>query len=402
MSTSRNFQTQASPPPAHRPQGKKYLMAIGIDAYPHVQKLKNCQQDAHAFVQMMINHYGFSPDQVVELYNEAAKKEAILAQLEALSHQLQKGDDLIIYFAGHGYYDSRSKIGFLVPYDGRQGANYSLIFNSVILDYIKGLEAHHMFLIVDSCYSGSLIRAQRAMDLGGTRAKIEARAMRLDKRPSRWGLSAGSIEKVADGLSGRHSPFAQALLGYLAEPDAAVFAVSELIHHVQNVVSYNSDQEPLAGVLLKTGDQTGQFVFRKESLNKEQRLLQQNDAAAWAKAEAKETTEGYKAYLAAFPQGDYAKIARSRLERLERKQKKSLEESKRKERLATFLNEARLLVQEGEKERAQEFFEEGLEIALDREKASIKEEMAQYFRASAKPKSPQTLFRRARHGNDTG
>ena len=39
------------------------------------------------------------------------------------------------------------------------------------------------------------------------------------------------------------------------------FPVQDLINHVTKATSYNADQTPIGGVMLKTGDQNGQFIF---------------------------------------------------------------------------------------------------------------------------------------------
>ena len=53
-------------------------------------------------------------------------------------------------------------------------------------------------MIVDSCFSGSLFMRFKSVGL----------AERLEHIPSRWGLTAGRNEVVADGKMGNNSPFA--------------------------------------------------------------------------------------------------------------------------------------------------------------------------------------------------
>ena len=244
-----------------RLMGTNYLLAIGINTYQHITPLTNCVRDTKDFVEILTSDYGFDPDHVVELYDEAATRNQILEAFESLSDTLTEHDNLLIYFAGHGYYKESNSIGCLVPVDAEMGSIWTLIYNSVIRDYIKGIPAHHIFLIVDSCFSGDLIL--RSAESDEISRATEAYADQVDTKPSRWGLAAGRIEQVADGIAGNNSPFNKALVTFLKTHHANKFAVSELISHVSKITTYNADQTPIGGVLNKSGHQGGEFVFRR-------------------------------------------------------------------------------------------------------------------------------------------
>ena len=242
-------------------RGVNYLLAIGINAYQHMGRLSNCVQDAQDFVSVLVADYGFEPTHITELYDDEATRSAILKAFDTLSDTLSEDDNLIVYFAGHGYYKASNNIGCLVPVDAQKGATWSLIYNSVIRDYIKGIPAHHIFLVVDSCFSGDLILRSRGE--GDHTEATESYADKVDGKPSRWGLAAGRIEEVADGIAGNNSPFNKALVTYLKTHHAQQFAVSDLINHVSKITTYNADQTPIGGVLDKSGHQGGEFVFRR-------------------------------------------------------------------------------------------------------------------------------------------
>ena len=71
---------------------------------------------------------------------------------------------------------------------------------------LRAIKSFHTFLIVDSCFSGSLFATK---DIG------DAFAAKAGSFPSRWGLAAGMIEKVSDGFHGDNSPFAKAIITFL-------------------------------------------------------------------------------------------------------------------------------------------------------------------------------------------
>ncbi|MEZ4773258.1 MAG: caspase family protein [Bacteroidia bacterium] len=245
------------------PLRTNHLLAIGINAYEHVGHLGNCVMDTQALVNVLTEKYQFEPAQVTTLYDYEATRVAILDTLDRLSRQLSANDNLLIYFAGHGYYGEHVKKGYLVPVDGKIESISSLIYNSQIRDYIQGIPVHHLFLIVDSCFSGELIlrKAETAEEKGG-----EIYAQRVDAFPSRWGLAAGRIEVVSDGLIGDHSPFAKSLITFLEKNPADIFSASDLIQHVKKITTYNARQTPVGGVLQNAGDQGGEFVFRKKGV----------------------------------------------------------------------------------------------------------------------------------------
>ena len=90
----------------------------------------------------------------------------------------------------------------------------------------------------------------------------------MEKIRSRWGLASGRLEVVSDGDIGSNSPFARVLLSYLRENPKAEFAVSELIQHVKMKVAEESGQTPIGSPLRLSGDEGGEFVFRKKELKK--------------------------------------------------------------------------------------------------------------------------------------
>jgi len=332
--------------------GTNYLLAIGIDSYQHMGNLRNCVRDAKAFVAVLTGDYDFDSHHILELYDEQATRAQILSALDQLGDTLTDNDNLIIYYAGHGYYKPANRIGFLVPVDGKATANWSMIFNSTIRDYIRGMPAHHVLLVVDSCFSGDLILRSRGEAVLATGS--ETYAERVYGKPSRWGLAAGRIEEVADGIAGNHSPFNEALVTFLKTHHAKQFAVSELINHVSKITTYNSDQTPIGGILDKAGHQGGEFVFSRkldeqslwqEVADEHSRAAYQRylslfptgryiDEATWGITELEGSLAAYLEYRRAFPKGKYYEEALEKMEELE--EKTEWEAALRRDSLATY------------------------------------------------------------------
>ena len=111
-------------------------------------------------------------------------------------------DSVFIYYAGHGQYDTSGRLGWWVPTEANPKNPGTFITNVTILDYVKGMQAKHVYLVADSCFSGTLF---------GTRALppiTDRWFAKLYKEPSRWALTSGANEPVADQGKDGHSPFA--------------------------------------------------------------------------------------------------------------------------------------------------------------------------------------------------
>ncbi len=143
-----------------------------------------------------------------------------------------------------------------MPTDGDPRQAGTLITNATILRYIKGMQARHVYLVADSCFSSSLF---------GTRALppiTDRWYAELYKDRSRWGLTSGATEPVADRGLGGHSPFAYFLLKVLRE-NAQPYLVPSTIHEsLAPLVANNTNQVPRSEPLTQSGDEGGQFVFR--------------------------------------------------------------------------------------------------------------------------------------------
>jgi hypothetical protein len=89
--------------------------------------LKGCLADADAMVGYLQGALNVSSDRIVSLRDEKATKAAIVENLRAFAHdkRIQRGDPILIYFAGHGvsvppppeWPGGTNKIQMLVPWD---------------------------------------------------------------------------------------------------------------------------------------------------------------------------------------------------------------------------------------------------------------------------------------------
>jgi hypothetical protein len=189
-----------------QPIGRRRAVLIGINDYtasllgrvqsapPELRdwpNLSGAVNDVSILKDMLIERYGFEPQDVVTLTNQAATRTAILEAIDR--HLLQpaaEGDVLFFYYAGHGS-QVRNSLSTepdrldesFVPADSRLGARdirdkeLRRIFNR-ILD-----RGAHLTVILDACHSGSGVR--------GRSSGVRHRGIRRDERDVVDGANAG-------------------------------------------------------------------------------------------------------------------------------------------------------------------------------------------------------------------
>nr|MBI3612801.1 ankyrin repeat domain-containing protein [Nitrospirota bacterium] len=241
--------------------GQYWALVIGIDKYQHVATLDTAVRDATAVRDTLIKRYGFSRERVIELLNEKATRANIEDALFQLSQQAGPEDSVFIYYAGHGQIDLKSQRGYWVPVEGLAQSTGTFVSNARIRDDLSAMQAKHVYLVADSCFSGTLFAKTRT--LPPLNDKFFAR---LYETKSRWGLTSGMNEPVADqGMSG-HSVFAYFFLKLLNENSEPYLIPSQIYDRLAPLVSRNADQQPRSQPLQGAGDEGGQFVFRLNSI----------------------------------------------------------------------------------------------------------------------------------------
>jgi WD40 repeat protein len=232
-------------------QGRNFLLVIGINNYTYWPKLNNAVKDAQDVRDMLTSRYGFLPENTIGIYNEEASSKNILDQLLKIQEMMRVNDNLLIYFSGHGFYNSKIDEGYWVPYGAQKNEETDYLPNSTLVKYIKSIDCKHIFLVVDACFSGSLFS-------DGHKGYVE----KVGQFKSRWCLSSGRLELVSDGKTGENSPFAFYFIKFLKENTKPEFSVSELIQYVKVAVSNNTEQTPIGNPLKNVGDEGGEFIFR--------------------------------------------------------------------------------------------------------------------------------------------
>ena len=294
--------------------------------------LKTPLKDADAISGMLQKRFGFEPENILLLRN--ATRADILSSFSQLAKQSGENDSVFIYYAGHGFSDPDTKEAFWIPVDAVGKEGYTYVRNSTIKSKLTVIADHakHVFLISDSCFSGTLLREGHR----GLKAseKTDHYYKKAAKKKSVQILAAGGMEYVDDNYKDTgHSPFTYFLLKQLElNPDPYVSA-TELSLEITKAVAKNVFQTPEKGVLHGAGDNNGEFFFvgigtgekkadtgtAAESPMTSQPDTFDAESEMWALVKDSENIQDIEAFLNSFPQGKLAPVAKLKLEQLTRK-----------------------------------------------------------------------------------
>lgn len=270
--------------------GKNYFFGIGIDRYVHWEKLQNAVKDVNDFIGVLTQQYQFGPDEVHTLFDTEATEAEIYNKIRELKRELQPEDNLVVYYSGHGHYDEEFEEGYWIPVDADKTSEDRFISNANIIKRINAIKTHHTLLIVDSCFSGTLVVKKRS---GLTDERFKSRRI----------LASGRQETVADGQPGQNSPFASGILTYLKKNTEKAINTTSLVQYVKEYVETRARQTPVEGRIQNSDDEGGEFVFH----------LKMDEMGLWESVKAKDNAEAYANYLDYYPKGLYANQAEKRI-----------------------------------------------------------------------------------------
>ena len=279
--------------------GKYHALIIGINDYKTpLAQLKTPVKDATQVNAILRQKYGFNTILLTDDTPNKPTRENILDALTDLTQSLKDGDNLLIYYAGHG--DLSNGYSWL-PQDAKSNSISQWISANDITNQIRipPMYAKHVLVVVDSCYPAGIITsaitttpittaanissliATRAVDsvtgtanlstytpdLAGTTPEAQIGWIKaIAELPSRNALTSGRLEKVLDADSGNGlSIFASAFLEALEKNDSAISAAQIFLDISPEVFAkakeIGGNQVPVYTHIENTGDSRGEFFF---------------------------------------------------------------------------------------------------------------------------------------------
>jgi hypothetical protein len=231
--------------------GNYHALVIGINNYKHLPKLQMATKDAKAVAKVLENDYGFK----VTLLIDPIRNDIVDA-FDELQETLNDKDNLLIYYAGHGWLNEEVDRGYWLPVDAKPKRRSRWISNATITDTLKGLSAKHVMVVADSCYSGTLVRAANV----GTRKRTGDYWKEMATKWARVAITSGGLEPVADKGGGENSPFAKAFIDTLKD-NRSVMEGTTMFSKLRRPVMVAADQTPQYADVRGAGHDGGDFLF---------------------------------------------------------------------------------------------------------------------------------------------
>lgn len=235
---------------------KDYALLFATDQYDNWNDLVNPIDDARSIAKILKEQYGFETEIV-----ENPNVDDVFGKLKDYAERKYKPQDqLLIFFAGHGYFDETFGEGFVVAKNSLQNdkGKTSYISHSRLRQILNNMPTEHIFLAMDVCFGGTfdpVIAASRGEAETETNDN-EFLVRKLSQRTRKY-LTSGGKEYVSDGVPGKHSPFSLKLLQALGDGGGSdhILTLSELKTYVEKL-----KPEPRLGSF---GDdkQESDFVF---------------------------------------------------------------------------------------------------------------------------------------------
>ena len=147
---------------------------IGIENYKYAPMVDNAKRDAQVFYKYAVNVFGIPEDNIYFLTDREAtlgEFNKIFSKDGWLARRAEKGKtNIIVYYAGHGAPDAKTKSAYVIPYDidpnyAKTGFSLNRLYGS-----LAGLQAKSVTVFIDACFSG--ISRNNKMLIAGARGII--------------------------------------------------------------------------------------------------------------------------------------------------------------------------------------------------------------------------------------
>src|SRR5581483_2613076 len=150
--------------------GRFYALIIGNQDYRNLDRLQTPHKDASRAARVLRDKYGFTVQQI-----DDPDDIAMLQALNDLDKVVRPEDNVLIYYAGHGWRiksGGGGEIGYWLPVNADPPPNDTLwVPNEQVTAHIGRLPARRVLVVADSCYAG-LLSADPSVNLFGNSGPV--------------------------------------------------------------------------------------------------------------------------------------------------------------------------------------------------------------------------------------
>lgn len=169
---------------SQKPDTSKWALIIGIEDYARLPDAEYARKDALVVKEYFTRIFGVPEKNIILLMDNEATK----ARIESYIHKylpanLDKDNQLYVYFAGHGAPEVKKGSAYLVPYDGDtrflESTAYPL---RKFYDDLDKIGNEHTYIFLDACFSGIASRAAEMLAKGTRPALLHVEDTQLNKK----------------------------------------------------------------------------------------------------------------------------------------------------------------------------------------------------------------------------
>lgn len=257
---------------------KKYALLIGIDEYIPEGKsavknfrlgnLDGCINDVEAINEILITKFGFKNTEIKILLNANAGRDSIINNFKNLANTAKKGDNVFIFYAGHGSQVTNSlsdetdkKDETIVPADAYLGIpdirdkEVAVLLDNIVNNGII------LTAIFDCCHSGSMARGlfdtkQDKLRWCAPDLKNDSKDGSVSPRPEDKGAliisAAQDDEPASEFRMNNNTPHGAFTYGFIQAMNSlpATASAEQIFLSIRSILKYNNKkQEPvIAGI----------------------------------------------------------------------------------------------------------------------------------------------------------
>jgi hypothetical protein len=213
---------QPTPPQTNAPRRTAHALVIGNAAYPGSGRLDNPVNDANA-ISLKLRSMGFTVTTVTD-----ANRQRLVQSMAQFRRTAASADISLLYYAGHGVQIFGTN--YILPTDvdqtdPAQATIQGVSLNSVVENFLPGKTK---LVFLDACRDNALQRTNdRSVSKG--LAPISAAQGTLISYATKDGQTA------ADGVGSKNSPFTQALLEHLNDPQDIAVVLRKVRERVMKI-----------------------------------------------------------------------------------------------------------------------------------------------------------------------
>ncbi len=231
--------------------GKYYALIVGVSKYDEPKlNLDKPEKDAEKIKEIFVKQYSFADSTTFLLKNPTRQK--IISELYRLRKIIGSNDNLLIFYAGHGFWDEDARQGYWWAKDAVPDDPSTWLSNSDLREQIRSIKSAHTLLISDACFSGGIFKTRSGNDIQNASRDIQM----LYQMPSRRAITSGTMTAVPD-----NSVFLEYLSKRLTDNKNKFLSSQQLFDSFRAAVINNSSAVPQDGVIAETGDEGGDFIF---------------------------------------------------------------------------------------------------------------------------------------------